>query len=143
LADGAIVDLAPGGRVTLAPNSMVRVDPASRVKIVGAVTNDVPLTSTEPRTQTPPTSEAKVVTQYTTFKSVGFGSGNVVTGWMFDNSSQARPTKQYCYYSELSNDKTHVRIDLGENGAMLNNLQRRVGVDLTAAFGNCNWFQGA
>ncbi|WP_038973290.1 hypothetical protein [Bradyrhizobium genomosp. III] len=142
LADGSIVDLAPGGQVALAPGGMVRLDAAPRVKVARVVSADaVPAVST-PAPQAPVASEAKVVTHYTTFKSVAFGRGNVVTGWIFNSSNQVRPTSQYCYYNEPSNDKTHIRTDLGENGAMLDNLQSRVGVDLAAAFINCNWFGG-
>ena len=135
LADGSIVDLAPGGQVTLAPNSMVRVDPSSRVKVVGTAISDAATASSEPRTQTSPVSETKVVTHYTTFKSVVFGHGNIVTGWIFDNSNQVRPTSQYCYYDEPANDKTHVRIELGDNGTMLGDLKPRVGLDLPPASG--------
>jgi hypothetical protein len=141
LADGSTVDLAPGGQVALAPNSMVRVDPSSRVKIDRTVTTDAATTSTEPRTQSSPLVETKVVTHYTTFKSIAYGPGTVVTGWIYDNSNQVRPTSQYCYYDELSDDKTHVRIDLGENGKILGDLKPRVGLDLADAFGNCNWFR--
>jgi hypothetical protein len=140
LADRSIVDLAPGGQVTLAPNSTVRVDPSSRVKIVGTGTADAVNTGTEPPVQMSPAPEAKVITHYTIFKSVAFGHGNVVTGWIFDNSNQVRPSRQYCYYDEPSSDKTHLRIDLGNNGAMLDDLKPRPGLDLTVAFGSCNWF---
>jgi hypothetical protein len=142
LADGSIVGLAPGGQVTLAPNSTVRVDPSSQVKITGTVMADARPISSVPTIQTSPTPETKVVTQYTIFKTVSFEKGSVVTGWRFDNSKQINPADQYCYYDEPANDKTHVRIDLGENGTMLANLKPRVGLDLTAAFGNCNWFRG-
>jgi hypothetical protein len=142
LADASIVGLAPGGQVTLAPNSTVRVDPSSAVRIAGTVIADARATSTAPIIQTSPAAETKVVTQYTTFKTVEFGKGRVVTGWRFDNSNQTNPSDQYCYYDEPADNKSHVRIDLGENGTMLDNLQSRVGLNLTAAFGNCNWFRG-
>jgi hypothetical protein len=143
LADGSIVGLAPGGQVTLAPNSTARVDPSSTVRITGTVPADARATNTIPIIQTSPALENKVVTQYTIFKTVAFERGHVVTGWSFENSNQTNPSNQYCYYDEPGDDKTHIRIDLGENGTMFNQLQSRVGLDPTAAFGNCNWFRGA
>jgi hypothetical protein len=142
LADGSSVALAPGGHVTLAPNSTVRVDPSSSVRITGSVIADARSPSIVPVIQTSPATETKVVTQYTIFKTVAFEKGSVVTGWRFDNSNQTTPANQYCYYDEPANDKTHFRIDLGENGKMINNLKPRVSLDPTAAFGNCNWFRG-
>ena len=39
-------------------------------------------------------------TNYTIFKNVRYGSGNVVTGWSFDLSDTNRPKSQICYYNE-------------------------------------------
>jgi len=142
MADGSIVSLAPGGQVTLVPNSTVHLDPSSIVRVTETPVTDTRSASSGPIIQSSPAPETKVVTQYTIFRTVAFGRGSVVTGWRFDNSNQVNPTDQYCYYDEPANDKTHLRIDLGENGIIVDSLQPRVGVDMTAAFGNCNWFRG-
>ena len=142
LADGSTVGLAPGGQVMLAPNSTVRVDPSSTVRVAGFVNSDTHPTTAPPPVQAPPSPQNKVVTQYTTFKTVSFDKGQVVTGWNFDNSNQINPANQYCYYGEKSDELVQVRIELGRNGAMIENFKPRPGVDLIAAFNNCVWFSG-
>jgi hypothetical protein len=64
----------------------------------------------------------RVVTQFTIFKTVPFGNGEVVTGWIFADSNQTNPANQYCYYSEKAEATIAVRTDLATNGTMLNNL---------------------
>jgi hypothetical protein len=92
------------------------------------------------RRNTPPTPGA--LARNTTFKTVSFDRGQVVTGWNFDNSDQINPAYQYCYYSERSDELVQVRTELGRNGAMMENLKPRPGVDLIAAYNNCVWFSG-
>jgi hypothetical protein len=140
LADGSTVGLAPGGQVMLAPNSTVRVDPSSSVKLAGFIAPDTHSTTALPPVQAAPTPQNKVITQYTTFNTVSFDKGQVVTGWNFDNSNQINPAYQYCYYSERSDELVQVRTELGRNGARIENLNPRPGVDLIAAFNNCVWF---
>jgi hypothetical protein len=142
LADGSSIGLTPGGQVSLAPNSTLRIDPSSAVRISGMVPADARASNAMPVVQTSPALESKVITQYTTFKTVAFENGHVVTGWRFDNSNQTYPSNQYCYFDEPGDGKTHVRTDLGENGTMFDHLQSRVGLDMTAAFGNCYWYRG-
>jgi hypothetical protein len=140
LADGSTVGLAPGGQVMLAPNSTVRVDPSSSVKLAGFIAPDTHSTTAPPPVQAAPSPQNKVITQYTTFNTVSFDKGQVVTGWNFDNSNQINPAYQYCYYSERSDELVQVRTELGRNGARIENLNPRPGVDLIAAFNNCVWF---
>jgi hypothetical protein len=131
LADGSTVGLTPGGQVMLAPNSTVRVESSSALKVPGFVNPDTHSTAPPPPIQAAPSPQSKVITQYTIFKTVSFDKGQVVTGWNFDDSNQINPAYQYCYYSEL-----------GRNGAMMENLKSRPGIDLIAAFNNCVWFSG-
>jgi hypothetical protein len=140
LADGSTVGLAPGGQVMLAPNSTVRVDPSSTVKVPGIVNPDTHSTTAPPPVQAAASPQNKIITQYTIFKTVAFDKGQVVTGWNFENSNQISPALQYCYYSEKSDELVQVRIDLGRNGAMMENFTPRPGVDLIVAFNNCVWF---
>jgi hypothetical protein len=142
LADGSTVGLAPGGQVMLAPNSAVRVDPSSTVKVPGIVNPDTHSATAPPPAQATASPQNKVITQYTIFKTVALDKGQVVTGWNFENSNQTSPVLQYCYYSEKSGDLVQVRTELGANGAMMENLKPRPGVDLIAAFDNCVWFSG-
>jgi hypothetical protein len=140
LADGSTVGLAPGGQVTLAPNSRVRVDTSSTVRAGEFPNPDTHSTPTPLPVQAAPSPQNRIVTQYTTFKTVSFDKGQVVTGWNFDNSNQINPANQYCYYSEKSDELVQVRTELGRNGAMIENFKPRPGVDLIAAFNNCVWF---
>ena len=142
LADGSTVGLAPRGQVTLAPNSTVRVDQSPTVSVPGFLNPDRRSTTVPPTVQAASSSQNKIVTQYTIFKSVAFDKGQVVTGWNFENSNQINPAHQYCYYSERSGDLVQVRTELGANGAMNEKLTSRPGVDLMAAFNNCVWFSG-
>src|SRR5271168_4480271 len=130
LADGSTVGLAPGGQVMLAPNSTVRVDPSSSAKLAGFIAPDTHSTIAPPPVQAAPSPQNKVVTQYTTFKTVSFDKGQVVTGWNFDNSNQINPANQYCYYSEKSDELVQVRIELGRNGTIIENFKPRPGVGL-------------
>src|SRR5262249_33795084 len=89
LADGSTVALAPGGQVRIAPGSVVRVDPSYTAKT--SKNDDVLPTPVLPPAQTTPSLPGKVITQYTIFKTVQFGKGSVVTGWIFADSNQAYP----------------------------------------------------
>jgi hypothetical protein len=142
LADGSTVGLAPGGQVAIAPGSVVRVDPSTTVKVAGK-NDDVLPPPALPPVQTTPSLQSKVITQYTIFKTVQFGKGQVVTGWIFADSNQANPANQYCYYSEKADDTIAVRTDLGTNRTMLNNLKPRPDMDLIAAYNSCIWFSGS
>jgi hypothetical protein len=142
LADGSAVGLAPGGQVTLAPNSVVRVDPSSTVKVAGIVNSDAHPPTALPPVQAAQPPQNKVITQYTTFKTISFDKGQVVTGWNFENSNQNKPANQYCYYSEKADDAVQVRTELGRNGTIIENIKPRSGVDLMAAFNSCIWFSG-
>src|SRR5262249_34095216 len=141
LADGSTVALAPGGQVAIAPGGVVRGDPSYTAK--NSKNDDVLPTPVLPPAQTTPSLPSKVITQYTIFKTVQFGKGQVVTGWSFADSNQAYPANQYCYYSEKANDTIAVRTDLGTNKTMLSNLKPRPDIDLIAAYNSCVWFSGS
>jgi hypothetical protein len=140
LADGSTVGLEPGTRVVLAPNSTVRVDPSSIVKAPGVVNPDAHSPPASPPVQAQPVPENKVITQFTIFKKVAFDKGEVVTGWNFNNSNQATPTYQYCYYHEKAADTVAVVTDLGRDGQILDDPKARPGLDLISAFNRCTWF---
>lgn len=142
LADGSTVGLAPGAQITLAPNSVVRVDPSSIAKVAGNVNADAHPITAPPSVQPMPSPENKVITQYTTFKSIAFDKGRVVTGWNFDNSNQTHPTNQYCYYTEKADDAVHLTTQLGRDGGMVKDVKPPRGVDVIAAFNSCVWFSG-
>lgn len=141
LAAGQTVALAPGAQVALAPGGSVKVDPASTVRVESPPVSERPAQA-QLRPEAKAAAQARVVTEFTVFKSVAFGSGSVVTGWTFANSEQPLPSAQYCYYAQALPEGALVRIDIAANGTMLRNLKERPGVDLVAAFDRCVWFAG-
>ena len=127
-------------RVTFKTEGTVKLDPESR------------LAASRPATPTPtaaqlganarPDSKAAVAaTNFTVFKNVPFGQGQVVTGWNFTSGEQKTPAHQYCYYSEQIDGTSKVTIDLGENGRIVPNAPARAKIDATAAYTNCVWFK--
>jgi hypothetical protein len=139
IAEGSTVGLAPGGMVSLDPNSAVRID-SSPTSLPGVGNRDVSATPAPNVTDTNQSPQNRVVTQYTTFKTVPFGAGVVVTGWNFDNSNQITPSNQYCYYDESSANDTHVRTDLGTDALIRTTSGANHGVDVPTAFRSCIWF---
>jgi hypothetical protein len=143
LADGSTVALASGGQVSIDPNSVVRVESSSTGSPALFGKQGFGTTATPATTETSPESQHRVVTQYTTFKTVVFGTGHVVTGWNFDDSNQLTPSRQYCYYDEPGLGDTHVRTDLGDNGLIRVSLDPHVSIDVQTAFRSCSWFSSA
>lgn len=125
--------------LTLKTEGTVKLDPEARIGVARA----------ETPTPTPdqlgagarPDSQATAATNFTVFKNVPFGQGQVVTGWNFASSQQKLPTHQYCYYSEQLDGTSKVTIDLGENGNMVVGTQQRARIDMRAAYTNCVWFK--
>ena len=64
----------------LAPNSAVRVDPSSTVKVAGLINPDPHSTTAPPPVQAAPSPQNKVITQYTTFKTVPFDKARLSPG---------------------------------------------------------------
>lgn len=141
MAEGQSVALAPGAQVSLAPGGVVKIDPASTVRVESPPAPTRP-TPSQLQPDARAAASARVVTEFTVFKSVSFGTGSVVTGWTFANSEQPTPSTQYCYYAQALPEGALVRIDIAANGTMLRNLKERPGVDLVAAFDRCVWFAG-
>ena len=130
-------------KVTLKTEGTVKLDPDAKVEVGGAPRSEVPTpTAAQLGAGTSPDSKAPVLTNFTVFKNVPYGSGQVVTGWNFSSSEQKSPNHQYCYYSEQIDGTSKVTIDLGENGRSLPQAKARVNVDPTIAYSNCVWFKG-
>lgn len=133
----------PESVVKLDPNATVKVDPNASLKVDASavhMTADVPHPSERQYTGG---SNAKVVTNYTIFKTVKYGTGAVMTGWEFTSSEQDRPTSQFCYYAAPTADGvTSVHIALAKDGQYLPIAQNNnANVDAAAAFQQCIWFR--
>jgi hypothetical protein len=129
--------------VSLEPNSVVHIDSSPTTKSSEIGKRDVPATQAPTPVDTNQLPPNRIVTQYTTFKTVPFGSGFVVTGWNFDDSNQITPSNQYCYYDEPGIGGTDVRTDLGTNGSIRATSDANLGVDVPTAFRSCIWFSRA
>jgi hypothetical protein len=88
-----------------------------------------------------PVSNAKPVTDYTVFKTVQFGEGEVVTGWTFKSSEDSLPSRQYCYYTHESttDDNMSLRYNIAIDGTRMPS-GRGMPVNIEQAFANCVWF---
>jgi hypothetical protein len=80
--------------------------------------------------------------EVTEFLSVTHGSGNVTTGWTYQDGSGGKPVKQYCYYWIPNFDHSTTRFDIASNGSRLPNLDSRAVPDLERALTKCQWWQG-
>ena len=127
-------------KVTFKTEGTVKLDPESTVGLGNR--SEVPTpTAAQLGAGATPESKAAVLTNFTVFKNVPFGSGQVVTGWNFTSSEQKSPSHQYCYYSEQLDGTSKVTVDLGENGRALPQAKARSNVDPTVAYSNCVWFK--
>lgn len=140
LVAGAVAKALSG--LTLKTEGTVKLDPESRVEVAAATRPEVPLpTAAQLGAGAAPESKAVAATNFTVFKNVPFGQGQVVTGWNFTSSEQKSPTHQYCYYSEQLDGTSKVTIDLGENGRAVSQTRSRPNVDAAVAVTNCVWFK--
>jgi hypothetical protein len=133
------VSLAPDQIVALEQDAKVSLDPNAKVKVTGQVSINIPA---PPPSATPARAAAKVVTDFTVFKSVEFGKGRVDTGWKFATSSQLVPTFQSCSYIEEVEEGAEVVVVVGRDGAFVPQSKPRPGVNAREAFNNCVWFKG-
>jgi hypothetical protein len=128
-------------KVTLKTEGTVKLDPDAKLEVAGARPEIPTPTAAQLGAGATPDSKAAVLTNFTVFKNVPHGSGQVVTGWNFASSEQKSPNHQYCYYSEQIDGTSKVTIDLGENGRALPQAKARTTVDPAVAYTNCVWFK--
>lgn len=120
------VELGPGGQVTIRQDEPLHV------------TGD-PRPTEAQTTARPASNAAKIMTDVTVFKTVEMPPGKVVTGWKFDDSSQDRPSRQYCYYMKMLDDNAHAEINIGENGTFTPPKRVPGGLNVVEAFQHCVW----
>jgi hypothetical protein len=147
------MSLAPNSELTLAPNqvikvqegSIVKLDPKSSVRVVGDLKFDMPQPSRQQlQLDTMTRSSELPFTNYTIFKNVDYGGGEVVTGWNFDLSDTARPKSQVCYYNQHVDKGLGIRQTIAINRTPLPPAaSTKTKFDFAAALSNCIWFSGA
>src|SRR5829696_733726 len=95
------VALEEGGKVGVDPNATVKLDSTgATVRLDPSSQVPRPSQAQLSGTGAAPQRPNPVVTNFTIFKSVKFGSGNVHTGWKFRSTDEAAPYHQYCYFGQ-------------------------------------------
>jgi hypothetical protein len=133
--------LAKDQSVTLDPLSRVRLDPAASIRADGEITVQAPSVSTPSNAMSPPSSRAaRVISNFTVFKTVPYENGHIVTGWIFLTSVQKAPSNQYCYYTR-SIDAFNVDLDIAKDQKLETPKKVPEGFDVLAAYNRCVWFK--
>jgi hypothetical protein len=145
--DGTVT-LAGDREVTLKTPAVVSLDPnTALLRVVAPADMPRQLPEQVRQDERPAVAKAGVVTNYTVFKTVKFGAGEVQTGWMFKDGDQNRPSFQYCQYAQFTgNGTTQTNVDIGVNGhiSALPNPSPFPAVDLRAAYeAGCIWANDA
>jgi hypothetical protein len=136
--------LASGQTVKLDEDATVKIDPNSSVHVVGDLKVEVPQPSKDQlQPDTTSASNDLPITDYTIFRNVTYGSGQVVSGWQYDLSDALRPKFEYCYYTENIERGLAADITLAINGSARRPSEpSKTSFDFDGAVGNCFWFSG-
>ena len=133
--------LDPGASVHLDPDAKVGLDPYAQVHI--ADRPDVPHPgAAQLRPDSAPASKTAVQTNYTVFKNVKFGLGEVVTGYNFSPEGTL-PEREYCYYASGVDDQAYVTTPIAANGRFIaHRCIPPAGFEPAKAAAECVWFDG-
>jgi hypothetical protein len=121
-------------------DGIVRLDQSSAlVRVIGQAP-DMPRQQPEQvRQDERPASQAAVKTEFTVFKTVPFGAGEVESAWVYQSSAQQTPSEQYCQYLGPANAGAYAVTILGRDGRIDLPATAPAGVDLRAAAALCDW----
>jgi len=134
--------LAPGQTISLANDSRVSLEQSSTVTANGEIKVELPSVSVPPVSAGKASGKPALITNFTVFKSVQFGKGAVMTGWVFLTSAQTLPTHQYCYYTaSLETPGFDISVDVGQDGVLDATRSLPSGFDIKDAFDRCVWFR--
>jgi hypothetical protein len=130
--------------VRVEEGTTVKLDPSSSVRVVGDLKIDMPQPSKQQlQLETTSASDELPFTNYTIFRSVGYDSGTVVTGWNYDLTDPLRPKSQYCYYEQKVNKDLSVRYSVAINNSPLAPSPLvKPKFNFDGAVLNCIWFSG-
>jgi hypothetical protein len=136
------ISLAKDQSVSLDSSSRVALEQGAKVVANGELTLQAPTISVPQGASQKSSPKAPVITNFTVFKSVPFGNGNIFTGWIFLTSVQNYPTSQYCYYTESSEvSGADAVIDVGDDQKPSSTGGATQSIDMAAAFNRCVWFK--
>jgi hypothetical protein len=145
LSSKSELTLAPRQQVKLADGAIVKLDPSSSIRVIGDLKFDMPQPSKQ-QLQLDATTKGNELplTDYTIFRSVSLGSGEVVTGWNYALSDTTRPRLQYCYYTQTLEKGLAAKITLAFNGSPRRpSPLAKVPFNFDIAVSNCVWFSGS
>ena len=153
-------EIDPASTVRLDPAAQVAIDPHATVRL-----DEAPALPRPGRDQLKPdavpSSKHAVETNYTVFKMVRWGQGQVVTGYTFAPDGRA-PEHQYCYFADGIDKQTYKTLHIAAEGrytppeAPPGGIDTKgidtkgidtkgidtKGVDTRAAAAECVWFDG-
>jgi hypothetical protein len=145
LASDSEVRMAAGQTVTLNEGAVVKLDENSSVRIIGDLKIDMPQPSKR-QLQLNATSKSDELpfTNYTVFRNVGYGAGDVVTGWDYDLSDTTRPKVQFCYYTQSVAKGLSAKYTIAVNGSPRRpSGLEKLSFNFDEALSSCIWFSGA
>ena len=129
----------PGATVKLDPAAQVAMDPNASVRLAEPATPRPTREQLAPDASLP--SKAAVRTNYTVFKAVRFGQGEVVTGYNFAPGGSL-PEHQYCYYADGIDKTSFKSLHVAAEGRYVAPPNPPPGFDPVKAAQNCVWFDG-
>jgi len=98
-------------------------------------------TNSSPGSSPPPTDPGKVATDFTVFKHLTIGEGQIVTGWKFHSSQDDRPFMEYCYYMVDADTDTQAVFTVARNGVAIT-APKGLPIKFQEATAGCQWFDG-
>jgi hypothetical protein len=88
-------------------------------------------------------SEELPFTNYTIFRGIGFGLGEVVTGWNYDLSDTQRPKNQFCYYRQSLDKGISAKYIIAVDGYPRRpSPLAKLRFNFDEAVQSCMWFSG-
>jgi hypothetical protein len=133
-------ELNPDASVKLDPAAQVAMDPAAQVHLADDKALPHP-TREQLKEDASPASKAQVKTNYTIFKAVHFGTGEVVTGYNFAPQGTV-PEHQYCYFADGIDRQSFKTLHIAAEGRYIAPVSAPPGFDARQAAQNCVWFDG-
>jgi hypothetical protein len=142
LSPNAELRLAKDQTIKLYEGTTVRLDPNSSVRVTGDIKMPQPSKEQLQMAATSASDELPF-TSYTIFKSVGYGSGLVESGWYYDLSDTSRPKYQFCHYRERLDKGLSGKITLAVNGSPRRpSTSTKLPFNFDEALRNCIWVSG-
>ena len=133
-------ELDPQSTVKLDPAAQVAMDPNAKVKLAEAPPLPRP-TRDQLKPEAVGPSKVAVRTNYTVFKTVRWGLGQVVTGYTFAPDEKL-PSHQYCYYADGIDQQSFKTIHVAADGRYTAPPNPPPGLDAAKAAAECVWFDG-